>query len=125
MKKSELSDIEIYESLKEGNTKALDIIYGRYWKRLFSFAYKILNDEAVCEDIVQEIFISLWNKSKETTVLNLEAYLLQAVRYKTASHIRGMKFEKEHLDILENIEVPESVNNIEFKEAEQKIMQQA
>lgn len=101
-----LSDAELQKKLQYNDPLAFEVLFDRYWKRLYTFAYKIYKEEAICEDIVQEIFISLWEKSATTSIDNLEGYLLRAVKYKIANHIRDLKFDAGHLEILQNIPHP-------------------
>lgn len=101
-----LSDTELQKRLQRQDQLAFEVLFDRYWKRLYSFAFKIYKEDAICEDIVQEIFISLWEKSATTSIDNLEGYLLRAVKYKIANHIRDLKFDSGHLEILQNIPHP-------------------
>ena len=101
-----LSDTELQKKLQRQDQLAFEVLFDRYWKRLYSFAFKIYKKEAICEDIVQEIFISLWEKSINTNIVNLEGYLLRAVKYKVANYIRDLKFDSGHLEILQNIPHP-------------------
>ena len=94
-----MPDEELQKLIFEGNDAAFSIIFNRYWKRLYAYALKIYKDEAVCEDIVQEIFISFWKNASSTVILNLEAYLFRAVKYKIANQIRNLKFP--HFSILQ------------------------
>lgn len=101
-----LSDTELQKKLQRQDQLAFEVLFDRYWKRLYFFAFKIYKEEAICEDIVQEIFISLWEKSTNTNIVNLEGYLLRAVKYKVANYIRDLKFDSGHLEILQNIPHP-------------------
>ena len=101
-----LPDLELQIRVKNKDSKAFEILFDRYWKQLYSFAMRIYKDEDVCQDIVQEIFISFWEKHAQETILNLEAYLLRAVKYRVANHIRDLKFDSTHLQILESIPYP-------------------
>ena len=119
------NDNELQQLVIKGDKFAFETLFDRYWKRLYSYAFKIYREEEVCEDIVQEIFISLWNTLPHTTILNLESYLIRAVKYKIANHIRSLKFTQEHLDILNNISViPKTVNDLEYLELETNILQE-
>ena len=121
-KLSKVLDSELYQLVSEGNKTAFEVIFDRYWERLFVYAFKIYKDEKICEDIIQEIFISLWEKSKDTNILNLEAYLIRSVKYKIANHIRDLKFTPMHLEILENIPGTFKTNNyMEYEEFEKEI----
>ena len=116
---STLSDDQLQKFLNQGQVRAFEEIFERYWKRLFSYAFRIYQDDKICEDIVQEIFISLWEKSETSHILNLEGYLLRAVKYKIANHIRDLKFTPVHSEILHNIPSPSKVENkLEYDEFE-------
>lgn len=120
-----MTDDELQKLIYEGNEAAFSIIFKRYWKKLYAYAFKIYKDEAVCEDIVQEIFISLWKNASNTVILNLEAYLLRAVKYKIANQIRNLKFELQHIEVLETIADPSfSVNDLEYVDFERNINEQ-
>lgn len=67
-------------SLCEGNGKAFAQIYDRYWKKLLAIAYHHCRDKVIAEEIVQEVFISLWNRRKALCIDNVNAYLATAVR---------------------------------------------
>lgn len=119
---SNLCDSELQQYVKEGNKQAFEVIFDRYWKRLFAYAFKIYNDEKIAEDIVQEIFISLWEKSNDANILNLEAYLIKSVKYKIANHIRDLKFSPVHIEILYNIpNTFKTEKDLEYKEFEKDI----
>ncbi|WP_163399414.1 RNA polymerase sigma-70 factor [Flavobacterium fluviatile] len=115
-------DYELQQLAANGDTLAFEVIFDRYWKRLYNYAFKIYKDEAVCEDIVQELFISLWNNLSVTPILSLESYLMRAVKYKVANHIRSLKFTKEHEDVLNDIAIiPKNSSDLEFKEFESEL----
>lgn len=123
--KTNLTDDQLQQLLNHGRKDAFEVIFERYWKRLYSYAFRIYAEEEICEDIVQEVFISLWEKSETSRILNLEGYLLRAVKYKIANHIRDLKFTETHLDILQNIPSPQqSENGIEYQEFEEKIFKE-
>jgi RNA polymerase sigma-70 factor (ECF subfamily) len=122
-KETLLSDQQLLAKLRNGNETVFPLIFDRYWKRLYSYAFKIYRDDKVCEDIVQEIFISLWEKASESQILNLEAYLLRSVKYRVANHIRSLKFSSSQEEILESIPYPSnSVLSLEYQEFENEIL---
>jgi DNA-directed RNA polymerase specialized sigma24 family protein len=59
---SSLSDQELTVLLKEGDHAAYAKIYDRYQGLLYTYACKITKDEDEAADIVQEVFIYLWDK---------------------------------------------------------------
>lgn len=74
------SDATLLMSLREDNREAFTEIYHRYWKKLLAVAYLHSRDKNIAEEIVQEVFISLWNRRGELYIENIGAYLATAVR---------------------------------------------
>lgn len=103
--------------LHQGDKKAFDIVYDRYWKRLFVYAYKIFEDQLICEDIVQDVFLRLWERSKEVKIEELEKYLFKATKYQTLNAIRNMKKTTPFEDILPHLHFEPSIELV-FEERE-------
>lgn len=116
------SDIDLVKALKQKDHQAFEVIFSRYWKSMFDYAFKIFRDETICQDIVQEIFVRLWDQAENLNIGNLEAYLIQSVKYGIANHFRSVKFEKEHLDVLENLSAERNLQDIEIREMEYQIL---
>lgn len=59
-------------------------MYECYWKKLYQIALKYLGDSFAAEEVVQDLFTSLWQR-KDTLLLHqdtVENYLVRAVRFK-------------------------------------------
>ena len=82
----------------KNDEQAFRIIYDRYWSRLFYYALNVLEDRTICEDIVQEVFVSLWQKSDSLKINNLSAYLLQSVKFQIFNHLRNGKIAQQYLE---------------------------
>ncbi|MVT12300.1 RNA polymerase sigma-70 factor [Chitinophaga tropicalis] len=85
-----LTDDILLRLLKASDEKAFRVLYERYWKRLFAVAcYKLKNREAA-EEIVQNIFVSLWEKRADLQIEKLEEYLFTAVKYKVINYVESL-----------------------------------
>lgn len=82
-----IHDSVLLQQLSQEDRKAFEIIYSRYWRPLLDIAWKSLHDKQAAEDLVQGVFLSLWQKREHLQINNLEAYLKTAVRYKVLNHI--------------------------------------
>lgn len=83
------TDDELVLLLKQGQVAAFDVIYGRYWDKLFDAAYKRLRHPEICEEIVQEIFIRFWERRLTLTLdSGLKKYLYTAVKYNVIDYYR-------------------------------------
>lgn len=74
------TDVELIASLRGDDNQAFAEIYHRYWKKLLAIAYHHSKDKIIAEEIVQEVFIGLWNRRNELYIDNLSAYLATAVK---------------------------------------------
>jgi len=57
------TDEELMAGLRTKDAKALDLLFARYSRLVFAIAFRILNDRSEAEDIVQEVFFSLYQKA--------------------------------------------------------------
>ncbi len=87
-----LSDLQLLNLVTQDNRLAFNELFDRYWKSLLSTAMKVLNDEPAAEDVVQELFIDLWNRRNKLQITNLKGYLHTAIRFQTAKLISRTKF---------------------------------
>jgi len=78
-------DDELVILLMQGDEAAFSEIYERYWLKLYNENHKRLKDEALCADVVQDVFADLWLNREEREIENLAAYLFTAVRYRIFS----------------------------------------
>jgi RNA polymerase sigma-70 factor (family 1) len=77
------SDQDLVNLLKAGNLSAFNEIYERFNGLLYIYARKMVKDKDEAEDLVQEVFITLWDKAGSLELKNfLSSYLYSAVRYK-------------------------------------------
>ena len=83
-----LTDKQLTDLLKIGDEDAFTEIYNRYWKLLFHTANNIIQDDEIAQDIVQDVFISLWQRRNEVEIHSLRPYLQQSARFLVLKAIR-------------------------------------
>ena len=66
---------------------AFQEIYERYWDSVFARCNNRLHDPEAAKDLVQDIFMSLWNHPDIRSIRNLEAYILQATKFSILKYI--------------------------------------
>ncbi|SHF67406.1 RNA polymerase sigma-70 factor, ECF subfamily [Pedobacter caeni] len=98
-----LSDLELTVLLKEGDAAAYTIIYNRYFNELYVHAYSRLRDKEEAQDVVHELFATLWNKRAELIFKSsLPAYLYTAVRNKILDVIAHQQVESRYVSSLQH-----------------------
>lgn len=75
------SDTDLLARMAQGETRAFTELYERYWKIIFGYAFNRLRDKEKCREIVQDIFLSLWERRAVLKIKSLRDYLFRAVKY--------------------------------------------
>lgn len=104
----------LFQQFKRGDSKALEELFHRTFPRLVDFASKITKDAQVAEDILQDVFIKVWEKKGEIESLNIEGYLFRMVRNQCLDYIRFVKVIGEKDIELNSIRKFEELYRIDF-----------
>jgi RNA polymerase sigma-70 factor (family 1) len=119
MNYSVLDDSDLLRLLLPGDDRAFREVYDRYWKLLFYTAHNIIQDRDVAQDVVQEVFIALWQRRGEVAIQSLKAYLQQATRFQTLKAIRAQKTDDQFYSRLATVTADIVYENpLLFKEQE-------
>ncbi len=114
-------DYDLYQRILNKDPQAMEQLYERYEKLVFSFSYKIMNDASLAEEVVQEVFIKLWRSHSPYSADKgkFSSWLLTMVRNSAMDLIRKNKknetyeyVENDSLQVAE--ETPDSI--YEWKE---------
>jgi len=97
------SDQALIHKMAEDDQAAFEMIFHRYWEKLFSYLYNRLHNKIASEEIVQEVLISIWEKRKTLSIhTSLSSYLYKAAKYRMLNYIRSEKVRKTYFsDFLE------------------------
>ena len=105
---------------------AFDSIYNKYCKRLFGFVLRYIKQEEDAEEIVQEVFIKVWEaRTKIDIYTSFESFLFTIAYNSTISLLRKRVNETkyfEHLKSLQQvISSDDIIDEISYKELNEKI----
>ncbi len=115
----------ILKRLKAGNMDAFDIIYRKYSKKLYSFTFSLLKDHDQSEELVQDVFVTLWAKREQiNTDLQFENYIFTICYNSARKFFRRKRVEHRVKDyLLKNSpeSIPETTNTVIYNELMQLI----
>ncbi len=84
----ELSDRDLFNLVKEGNTQAFSVLFDRYGDTLLRFILIRTDSITDAEDILQDVFTSLWNRRDRIEVEDsIYPYLFKAAKYEVIDWI--------------------------------------
>lgn len=88
------TDHELLKLLSDDDRDAFDKIYARHWEDMFKTAFSLLRDTDASKDVVQDIFIWLWEHRHSLAIISLKSYLKTAIKFKVANYIRSGTFRE-------------------------------
>lgn len=93
---------DLIRDLKNGDNKAFNIIYKKYYPRLFAFANSYVRDSFIAGNLVQDAFMALWEyKERLIADTSLGSYLLTIVKNNALNHLKRIKTKIKAGDILQ------------------------
>lgn len=120
-----LSDDELLLLLKKEDSFAFSEIYNRYWEKMVSYAVRLTKSEDESADIVQEIFVSLWNRKQDLAIKgSLASYLIKSTRNLSLRYIERHIDTTDFIDKLTEYIVDNSQNieeHISLRELQEHI----
>src|SRR5690606_29974122 len=91
------SDTYLLERIADDDHDAFRVLYDRYWQDLLDSAFRRLKDADLAEDIVQDVFASLYRVRKELVIsTTLSGYLHTLLKHKVLDEVRRQLVRKRH-----------------------------
>jgi RNA polymerase sigma-70 factor (family 1) len=120
------TDETLLSLIANDDKAAFTMLYRRYWEAMFLTAAKALRSQDDAADMVQDVFLSLWNRRHELSVTgSLEAYLQTSVKYKVINYIEKNITRRDYLallaDMLVNYQPPDVESQLQLKELQQVV----
>ena len=115
MPKTVINDSELISRLYTGDHAAFSALYEKFWRLLYIQAYQRVKDEEAAKDIIQTVFIDIWQR-RETIKINSEIghYLAGAVRYQVFSYFRSEKVKEKLMeDTIHRFEELTSIDDLD------------
>lgn len=112
---SRLTDIELMQLLKGNDERAFNEIYSRFQGLLFVYAARITRNEHEAADMVQEVFMQLWDRRVSLEVsTSLKGWLYTSIRYKFFDRLDKKKVRADYLQSLQEFMQEGEFNTDEY-----------
>lgn len=122
-----LEDLILIKKIQEGDIKAFETLFRKYYSPLVFYSKSITASSQAAEDILQDLFYTLWKEREKTTIFkSVKNYLYIAIRNRSLQYLqkegRGLLYKEESrwTEEREHRETDAS-QNIEYQELEQLI----
>ena len=89
--KKYFSDQSLIENIRNSNQAVFELVFKYYYSGLVVYADQILMNTSVSEDIVQSIFLKLWETRETIEIRSLHAYFTQCVKNRCIDYLRNQQ----------------------------------
>lgn len=97
------NDHNLVQLLQKGNVAAFDSLFEGYSYKLFGFALKYFKNESDAEELVQEVFVKVWeNRQTLKSELSFKSYLFTIALNQIRKHFNKQAISLRYLETLEN-----------------------
>lgn len=93
----EVNDTALIAQLAKRNEAAFEQVFKTHFKNLHAYACSILKDDMAAEEMVQNVFFKLWDRSESIHIAgSLAAYLYRAVNNESLNYLKHQKVKEAH-----------------------------
>lgn len=104
------SDEELIKRIAADDEKAFEILFDRYWEIAHSFASSRLKSKEAAQEIVDDLFLDLWQRRESLQIGNFRRYCYVAIKYKVITYIKQqLTRDRHYLDYLREVPVQDEV----------------
>ena len=104
----------LFELTKGGDEKAFEMLFSVFFPRLNDFAAKVIKDDVISQDMVQEVFVKLWEKRDAIASINIGALLFRMVRNRCIDYIKQMRVLNNRIIEFDGLSRYEELYRIDF-----------
>lgn len=118
------SELDLVNALKRKEKSALEYLYNNYSKAVFGIIFKILNSKELSEEILQDVFLKVWNNisTYDSSKGRLYTWLVRIAQNLSIDTLRTKDFKKNNPknlnfinDVSYNEPLSEEVNPVELE----------
>jgi RNA polymerase sigma-70 factor (ECF subfamily) len=93
----ELTDKHIFECLQKSDEEVFETFFRTYYQRLCNYANTILNDIDESEEMVQNAFVTLWEKRRSIEIhTSFKSYMYRAVYNNSLNRVKHLNVQRKH-----------------------------
>jgi RNA polymerase sigma-70 factor (ECF subfamily) len=107
------ADPDLLSRIADGDTLAMQALFARHNVRVYRFVLRFVSDEALAEDVVNEVFVEVWrNADRFEGNSQVSTWILAIARFKALSSLRRRNYEE--LDDAEAAAIPDTADDPEI-----------
>lgn len=89
-------DAAFVEAIVQRDKRQFEILYKKYYQQLFALAYRYVKQQEVAEEIVHDVFITIWNKGEQLNIqYTIKSYLFRSIVNTSLNYLKKEKMNTE------------------------------
>lgn len=93
----EMTDTVLIKGLQNREEAAFEQVFKQHYKSLHAYACTLLKDDVIAEEMVQNVFFKLWERTDNLSISgSVAAYLYRAVHNESLNYIKHLKVRSDH-----------------------------
>ena len=123
-----MNDLLLYTKVRDGDIRAYETLFRRYYEPLCLFGAKITSDMDVAEEIVQELFYTLWKDRESLRIVwAVKSYLYGAIKNQSLQYLEHLKVREQYYrkmtadGLMESDPYDSPQEILEYRELEQRL----
>ncbi len=101
------TDPELVQAIRNGDETAFERAFRSYYERLCIYARSLLRDHDEAEEVVQSVFLTIWEKREGLEItLSLKSYLFRAVHNHCLNRFKHEAIKRNHQDYSKHFLTP-------------------
>lgn len=104
---------------------AFEQLFKSHYKKLFAYAFTIVKEEILAEEMVQNVFYKIWEKKGQVDIqTSVSAYLYKSVYHESLNHLKHLKVREayqKHASLHAMRHAGNAASRVQLSELEQKL----
>lgn len=89
-------DLKLVNAIVQRDKKLFEVLYKKYYQQLFAVAYRYVGQTEIAEEIVHDVFITIWNKADQLNIQHsMKSYLFKSIVNSSLNFIKKEKAQAE------------------------------
>ncbi|WP_298300939.1 sigma-70 family RNA polymerase sigma factor [Hydrotalea sp.] len=110
---------------RDGDVQSFKALHHHLFEGLYAYAFKLLDDETLSNEAVQDLFVKLWvRKEFINTIQQVKPYFYAALRKQILNHFRDLKLKSIKIQLSQQPDIAFSPEDIIVKKESDFILQQ-
>lgn len=120
----ETDDCLLFEKIRSGDTGAFEYAFRKYAPRLEAFARKYTTDSTEAEDIVQNVFLKLWERRELLENISLTSFLFMSIKNSCLNYLKYRQIADAVEQRISGNDIVEQLYTIDFVSDPSSLLQE-